>query len=103
MPSASQRQFIELAVNIPEHDPHVGQALCSSLFKSSGVILPDCSSPTPLNTEMRSDFCVAGWGGAGGSPSAPCCAPPAAIGPPLTKTVGMFRRMDAMSIPGTIL
>jgi len=25
-PSASVRQFIELAVNIPEHDPQVGQA-----------------------------------------------------------------------------
>ena len=25
-PMASVRQFIELAVNMPEHDPHVGQA-----------------------------------------------------------------------------
>ncbi len=103
MPSASQRQFIELAVNMPEQDPHVGQALCSSFFRSSAVILPACSSPTPLNTEIRSDFCAAGWRCAGRSPSAACWATPAAIGPPLTKTVGMFRRMEAMSMPGTIL
>ncbi len=30
MPSASHRQFIELAVNMPEHEPQVGQAVCSS-------------------------------------------------------------------------
>src|SRR4029079_1642675 len=29
-PRASVRQFIELAVNMPEHDPQVGQAACSS-------------------------------------------------------------------------
>ena len=45
---------------MPEHEPQVGQALCSSFFSSSSVILPVCSSPTPLNTEIRSDFCVAG-------------------------------------------
>ena len=28
--------------------------------KSAAVILPACSSPTPLNTEIRSDFCAAG-------------------------------------------
>ncbi len=26
MPMASQRQFMELAVNMPAHDPHVGHA-----------------------------------------------------------------------------
>ena len=26
MPSASSRQFMEFAVNIPEHEPHEGQA-----------------------------------------------------------------------------
>ena len=37
MPSASHRQFIELAVNMPEHEPHVGQPDCSSSL-SSGVV-----------------------------------------------------------------
>ncbi len=93
MPRASQRQFIELAVNMPEQEPQVGQALCSSFCNSSAEILPACSSATPLNTEMRSDFCAAGWRCAGRSLSAACWAMPAAIGPPLTKTVGMFSRI----------
>ena len=29
MPMTSARQFMELAVNMPEHEPHVGQALHS--------------------------------------------------------------------------
>ena len=102
MPSASQRQFIELAVNMPEHEPQVGQALCSSRLSCSAEILPLCSSATPLKTEIRSDFTAAGRRWAGRSPSA-CWAMPAAIGPPLTKTVGMFTRIDAISMPGTIL
>ena len=40
MPRASHRQFIELAVNMPEQEPQVGQALCSSFFNSASVILP---------------------------------------------------------------
>ena len=36
MPSASQRQFIELAVNMPEQEPQVGQALCSSFLQVLG-------------------------------------------------------------------
>ena len=31
-PSASARQFIELAVNMPEHDPQVGQAFSLDMF-----------------------------------------------------------------------
>jgi hypothetical protein len=102
IPSASQRQFIELAVNMPEHEPHVGQALRSSLANCSAVIFPLCSSATPLNTEIRSDFTAAGRKWAGSSPSA-AWAMPAAIGPPLTNTVGMFTRIAPISIPGTIL
>ena len=43
-PSASVRQFIELAVNMPEHDPQPGQAqrsisaICASLHVSSAPI-----------------------------------------------------------------
>ena len=47
MPSASLKQFMELAVNMPEQEPQVGQALCSSFFKSASVILPACNWPTP--------------------------------------------------------
>src|ERR1035437_4768177 len=104
MPSASQRQFIEFAVNIPEHEPQVGQALCSSFFNCSSVILPAWSSATPLNTEIKSDFCVAGWRyGARPSSLTFCPVTPAAIGPPLTKTVGMLTRIAAINMPGTIL
>ena len=85
-PSASVRQFIELAVNIPEHDPHPGQAqhsicaISSSLHVSSApmTIASIRSTPRPRNF-------------------------PASIGPPETKTVGMFSRMAAISIPGVIL
>src|SRR5512136_3428214 len=87
MPSASHRQFIELAVNMPEHEPHVGQALCSSFFNCSSVILPVLSSPTPLKTEIKSDLPVAGWRYCARSSCAACCsAMPAAIGPPETNT-----------------
>ena len=37
-PSASVRQFIEFAVNIPEQDPHVGQAEDSTRPSSSSEI-----------------------------------------------------------------
>ena len=36
-PSASVRQFIELAVNMPEHEPQVGQAERSMSSTSSSV------------------------------------------------------------------
>ena len=34
-PSASVRQFIEFAVNMPEHEPQVGQASCSMRHNSA--------------------------------------------------------------------
>ena len=40
IPRASVRQFMELAVYIPEQDPQVGQALFSNSVSSSSVILP---------------------------------------------------------------
>ena len=102
-PSASHRQFIELAVNMPEQEPQVGQADCSILSNSSAVMLPVWSAPTPLKTVMRSLFLSAGRRCSGSSLAESVCAMPAAIGPPETKTVGMFTRRAPMSMPGTIL
>ena len=60
MPMASHRQFMELAVNIPEQEPHVGHAVCSSFVNCASVILPAWSSATPLKTEIKSDLAAAG-------------------------------------------
>ncbi len=93
-PIASVRQFIELAVNMPEQEPHVGHA--DSSMASS------CSSDTDGSAEatigsMRSSFRPAD------GPEARPAGAPASIGPPDTKTVGMFSRMVAISMPGVIL
>src|SRR5674536_143185 len=85
-PNASVRQFIELAVNIPEHDPHVGQADFSISDKSVSLI--ESSAPATIaSTRSRYLFLKR----------------PASIGPPDTKTTGMFILMAAISIPGVIL
>ncbi len=87
------RQFIELAVNMPEQEPHVGQAFCSMVVMSSSL------------TESSTDLIIASmrsrrvWA----VPSGPMTALPASIGPPLTKTVGMLSRSAASSMPGVIL
>ena len=86
------RQFIELAVNMPEHEPHVGHALCSILVISSSETL---SSTDLIMASMRSRRDSA-------SPSL-MTALPASIGPPETNTVGMLRRNAASSMPGVIL
>ena len=89
-PSASVRQFIELAVNMPEHDPQVGQAAFSIASTSSSVYL---SSAAETMASTRSS-----------ATSLPLITTlPASIGPPETKTQGMFSRMAAISIPGVIL
>ena len=85
-PIASFRQFIELAVNIPEQQPQVGQACCSILATSLSLTL---SSADLIIASIKSR-----------------CWPshsPASIGPPDTKTVGIFNRIAAISIPGVIL
>lgn len=91
-PSASVRQFIELAVNMPEHDPHVGHAASSTALSASS------STASFAEAEMvviRSDD---------GCTTPPTdTALPASIGPPETKTVGTFNRMAALSMPGVIL
>ena len=89
-PKTSNKQFIELAVNIPEQEPQVGHPFSSRSFKSSSSILPVLNLPTPSKTETRSTF-------------SPRLLVPASIGPPDTNTVGIFTRSDAISIPGTIL
>ena len=85
-PIASQSEFIELAVNIPEQLPHPGQALLSSSFISSSVI--EGSAPLIIAV-TKSAF----------SPR----HLPASMGPPEQKTVGIFNLMAAISMPGVTL
>ena len=85
-PNASARQFIELAVNIPEQEPQVGQA--------SRSIFEICSSETELSAAIT----IASTK----SYILPSIFP-ASIGPPETKITGIFRRMAAIIIPGVIL
>ena len=40
IPKASVRQFIEFAVYIPEHEPHVGHTFSSMYLSSSSSIVP---------------------------------------------------------------
>jgi len=43
-PNASVRQFIELAVNMPEQEPQVGQAERSMAFTSSSLFFASAAS-----------------------------------------------------------
>ena len=54
MPSASHRQFMLLAVNMPEHEPQVGQPAHSNASRSSALSLPPCLAAAALNTSIRS-------------------------------------------------
>ena len=90
-PIASARQFIELAVNMPEHDPQVGQAFSSMIAMSSSETFSLTASEIAL---IRSSLRTV--------PSTRT-ALPASIGPPETKTVGMLSRSAAISMPGVIL
>src|SRR6516164_8080983 len=87
-PIASVRQFIELAVNMPEQEPHVGQAF-SSIKASS-------SSDTEGSADATIESIKSSLRGTDATR-------PASIGPPDTNTVGMFSRIAAISIPGVIL
>ena len=91
-PSASVRQFIELAVNMPEQEPQVGQAFSSRRSRSSSET--DSSTASAIAEIRFSRLRTV--------PSTRTAVPPS-IGPPLTKTVGMFRRSAAISMPGVIL
>ncbi|MCY1359640.1 hypothetical protein D9M69_462230 [compost metagenome] len=87
-PRASVRQFIELAVNMPEQEPQVGQALrsYSATFSSEQE---SSAATTMASTRSR--------------PWLASLVLPASIGPPETNTTGMFRRSAAISMPGVIL
>ena len=77
---------MEFAVNIPEQHPHPGHEEASiSRDSLSDRVL----SAEETMAEIRSSF------------SRP--RTPASIGPPETKTVGMFSLIAAISIPGVTL
>ena len=93
-PSASVRQFIEFAVNMPEQEPQVGQAERSiSATSASDTLL----SPALTMASIRSSLITLR------SPLTTLTTLPASIGPPETNTTGMFRRIAAISMPGVIL
>ena len=83
-PSASVRQFIELAVNMPEHEPQVGHAERSIAATSSSLIR---SSAAATIASTRSSACSLPWS----------TTLPASIGPPETNTTGMLIRSAAIS------
>src|SRR5690606_4973273 len=87
-PIASVRQFMELAVNIPEQEPQVGQALRSYSSTCSSLAL---GSAAMTMASTRSSLC------------SDSLVLPASMGPPDTNTTGIFRRNAAMSMRGVIL
>ena len=89
IPRASVRQFILLAVYMPEHEPHVGHVFSSYSLRSSSLILPAVYAPTASNILERLVLHPLTW--------------PASIGPPLTNTVGTLTLAAAISRPGTFL
>ena len=89
-PSASVRQFIELAVNMPEQEPQVGHAERSTAATSSSEQL--LSAAFTIASTRSSEMTLFSH-----------LTLPASIGPPETKTTGMLRRIAAISMPGVIL
>ena len=81
---------MELAVNMPEQEPQVGQAdrsmalTSSSLTDSSAAATMASTRSRATSLPFRITF-------------------PASIGPPETNTVGMLMRSAAISMPGVIL
>ena len=87
---------MELAVNMPEQEPQVGQAERSTSATSASLTLSSAAM-TMASTKSsfrNSIFWVVGLSS---------LTLPASIGPPDTNTTGMFRRMAAISMPGVIL
>ena len=95
-PNASVKQFIELAVNIPEQDPQVGQAERSTSARSASDTL---LSAAMTMASIKSSFLISNVFVSGLAKR----TLPASIGPPETKITGMLRRMAAINIPGVIL
>src|SRR5882672_11102842 len=84
-PKASFRQFMLLAVNMPEHEPHVGHAE-RSIFSSSSSLTDE--SLDAIIESIKSNLRIVGLPSRSIVPT----ILPASIGPPDTKIVGMFRR-----------
>ena len=81
---------MELAVNMPAQAPQPGQARSAMRSSSSSLKVPLRTRPTASKTVIRSPR---------------VCGPrlPGSMGPPETSTEGRFRRIMAMSMPGTHL
>ena len=91
IPIVSVKQFIELAVYIPEQEPQVGHAVKAHDSRFSRLIFPTEFAPTYSNCSERPiRFSVS-------------VLLPGSIGPPLMKIQGRFNLQAARSIPGTIL
>ena len=78
---------MELAVNMPAHEPQPGQAQRSSASSSLADMAPWLTCPTASNMDTRS--------------ARPLF--PASMGPPDTRMAGIFSRNMAMSMAGTDL
>lgn len=89
MPRASQRQFMLLAVYMPEQEPQPGQVFCSNSSRPSSSMISALRAPTASNILDR-------------EVSTPPTRP-LIIGPPEHTTAGMFNLSAPISIPGTIL
>ena len=89
IPMASHRQFMLLAVYIPEHDPHPGHTFCSYSFNPSSSMMPAFLAPTASNILDR-------------LVSVPLTRPDI-IGPPEHTMAGRSILEAAMTMPGTIL
>jgi len=81
---------MELAVNIPEQEPQVGQAERSYSSTSASLTV---GSPATTMVSIGSTVLT----------TLPKWTLPASMGPPETNTAGMFRRKAAIIIPGVIL
>ncbi len=81
---------MELAVNMPEQEPHVGQAERSIASTSSSLHWLSAAE-TIASTKSKPLVLP------------PHVTLPASIGPPETNTTGIFSRMAAINMPGVIL
>ena len=81
---------MELAVNIPEQEPEVGQAFFQEPVHPRSIS-PAWISHRQLQTNLRA------------SPDAPVMSTPPFMGPPEQNTAGTLVRMAAKIIPGVIL
>ena len=81
---------MELAVNMPEQEPQVGQAL-RSISNTSASEIFGSAAETIASTRSKCTTLPL------------ITALPASIGPPETNTVGMLSRIAAINIPGVIL